>query len=61
MIQIINTTYETKKHLEKVKHKYFECCKLAAEQEKLVLKIMQDKEKNMATDDDIRNAHGILL
>ncbi len=59
-IQIITSTHESKNKLEKAKHKYFDFCKLAVEQEKLVLKLYQDKEKNQATEDEIKIAHGMI-
>jgi hypothetical protein len=58
---VIGSTYEYKKVLEKSKYKYFDSCKLAVEQEKLVLKVMSDREKNLATDDEISHAHDILF
>jgi hypothetical protein len=33
---------------------------MAVEQEKLVLKVMQDKERKAASDDDIKLAHDVL-
>jgi hypothetical protein len=51
-------TYDSKKNLEKCKHKYFDSCKLAGEQEKLVLKLLTDKENNQATDEEVKAAHG---
>jgi hypothetical protein len=58
---MVNITYEGKKNLEKSKHKYFDSCKLSAEQEKLVIKTMDNREKNLATDEEIEHSHNILL
>jgi hypothetical protein len=55
------STYESKKSLERSKHKYFDSCKLAVEQEKIVLKVLNDREKNLATDDEIEHAHDVLI
>jgi hypothetical protein len=44
--------------LEKSKHRYFEACKLAVDQEKLVLKVLEDKEANLASEEEIKVAHG---
>lgn len=60
IIQIINSTNDTKKNLEKIKHKYFDNSKQAQEQEKSVLKSFTDKErKRVTTDEEICSAHGI--
>lgn len=55
------STYESKKSLERSKHKYFDSCKLAVEQEKIVLKVLNDKEKKLASDDEIEHAHDVLI
>ncbi len=57
----MNTTYDAKKTLEKTKHKYFDSYKLIIEQEKSVIKVLNDKEKNICTDDEVTQAHGILI
>jgi len=58
--KIVNTTYDAKKTLEKTKHKYFESYKHVIEQEKTVIKILNDREKNYSTDEEVTQAHGIL-
>ena len=60
-VQIINSTVETKRNLGKVKQRYFDSCKLAQEQEKLLLKIVTEKEKKRnSNDEEISFANGIL-
>ena len=58
---MVATTYEGKKIVEKAKHRYFDACKLSAEQEKLVIKTMDNREKNLSSDDEVEHAHNILI
>ena len=49
-------------YTSKTKQKYFDSCKLALEQEKLLLKIVTEKEKRRnSNDEEISFAHGNIL
>jgi hypothetical protein len=44
--------------LEKLKHKYFDSYKLIVNQEKVVIKTLSDKEKNLSSEEEVEQAHG---
>ena len=47
--------------MEKAKHRYFDACKLAVDQEKIVLKVLEEKDANLASEGEIKVAHGIFI
>ena len=56
----MSSIQDGKKNLDKTKNKYFDSYKLIIEQEKAVIKLFKDKEKNLITEDQISQAHGIF-
>ena len=50
---IISETYKQKKNYEQSKHNYIESSKKATEQENLIVKKIEEKEKNLAKEKDV--------
>lgn len=50
---------DSKRSLAKAKQKYFDSCRMAQEQEKLLMRIVNEKEKKRnSNDEEISFAHG---
>ena len=58
---IISETYKQKKNYEQSKHNYIESSKKATEQENLVVKKIDEKEKNLVKEKDVTEANNKLL
>ena len=58
---LINETYKQKKNYEQSKHNYIESSKKATEQENLIVKKIEEKEKNLAKEKDVTEANNKLL
>ncbi len=58
---LINDTYNQKKKYELCKNNYFESSKKSTEQENLIVKILEEKEKNKSSEIDISEANNKLL
>lgn len=59
--QLINLALDSKRNLAKAKQKYFDSCRIAQEQEKLLMRIMNEKEKKRnSNDEEISFANGLF-
>ena len=58
---IINETYKQKKNYEQSKHNYIESSRKATEQENLIIKKIDEKEKNLVKEKDVTEANNKLL
>jgi hypothetical protein len=53
---------DSKRSLAKAKQKYFDSCRMAQDQEKLLMRIVNEKEKKRnSNDEEISFAHGSLV
>ena len=59
--ELINETYNQKKKYEQSKHNYIESSKKATEQENLIIKKIDEKEKNLVKEKDVTEANNKLL